>query len=81
MKKIACENDAMSGSSLADTMAYTRLDSHTILGTASRQGIVAIREMLVMAEEMDSRRMTYAVFRDKKKLARGIAVFERTGIR
>jgi len=37
--------------------------------------------MLVVAEEGDSRRMTYAVFRGKKKVARGIAVLERTGIR
>jgi hypothetical protein len=41
---------------------------------------VTIQE-LVAAEEGDSMRMTYAVFRGKKKVARGIAVLERTGIR
>jgi len=71
----------VSGSPVADTIAYTRLDSHTISGTACKQGIIAIRETLVAAEEGDSMRMTYSVFRGKKKVARGIAVFERTGIR
>jgi len=81
VKTIGCEGDAVGGSPVADTIAYTRLDSHAISGTAGRQGVVTIREKLVVAEEEDSMRMTYAVFRGKKKVARGIAVFERTGIR
>jgi hypothetical protein len=80
VKKIACAHDAVSGVPVADTIAYTRLDSYTILRTVSRLGIVMIREMLVVAEEGDSMRMTYTVFQEKK-VAGGIAVFERTGIR
>lgn len=62
-------------------MAYTCLDSHTIAGAARGQEIVTIREMRVVAESGNSMRRTYAVFQEKKKVARGIAVFERTGIR
>jgi hypothetical protein len=69
----------VSGSPAADAIAYTRLDNQTISGTASRQGIVTIQETLVVTEDGQRMTMKYTVFRGKKKVAKGIAMFERMG--
>jgi hypothetical protein len=69
----------VSGSLAADAIAYTRVDARTIEGIATRAGVVSLRETLVAAEDGATMRMEYAVFRGKKKVARGVAVFERVG--
>lgn len=70
----------VSGSPAADAIAYTRLDNHTIAGTASRQGMVTIQESLAVTEDGERMSMKYKVFQGKKMVARGIAMFERKGI-
>ena len=69
----------VSGSLLVDAIAYTRPDERTIWGTGTRIGVVTLTETQLMAEDGGTFAMTYVVFRGRKKVARGVAVFERVG--
>jgi len=64
------------GSPAAEVIAYTRTDFE-IVGTASRQGSVCLRETLSVSADHKTLAMSYAVFSGEKELACGKAIFER----
>jgi hypothetical protein len=45
------QDDPVSGSPVADTIAYTRVNTHTISGTAKKNGNISIRETLTASPE------------------------------
>jgi len=68
----------VSGSPFADTVAYRRIDSHTICGIAKKNKSVSLRETLVAAPQVNRLVIIYQVLRGNEELARGIAVFTRS---
>lgn len=64
----------VSHSPVADAIAYSRADSHTILGTASRNNSVSIKETLTAAPDGNSITMIYSILRGDREVANGIAV-------
>lgn len=71
----------VSGSPAADAIAYTRIDSHAISGTASKNNNLSIKETLTAAPEGNSITLTYSILHGGREVANGIAVFERTKLR
>jgi hypothetical protein len=70
------QDDPVSGSPVPDTIAYTRVNTHTISGTAKRNGNISIRETLTACPEGHALTLTYSVYRGAGELANGTAVFE-----
>jgi hypothetical protein len=64
------------GSPAAEVIAYTRT-VFEIVGTASRQGSVCLRETLTLSADHKTLAMSYAVFSGEKELLSGQAIFER----
>jgi hypothetical protein len=67
------------GSPAADAIAYTRDSPHVIHGVATRNGKVTIRESMTADADAESFHMSYSVFVKGRKVARGVACFERIG--
>ena len=57
----------VTGSSLADTIAYTRASRREIAGTGKKNGSVTLRETIVAGEDGDTLTLTYTIFRESKK--------------
>jgi len=43
----------VTGSAIADAIAYTRVDRHTIVGTGTKGGVVVLRETLTASARGD----------------------------
>ena len=67
----------VTGSPLADTIAYTRVDAHHISGIAKKNGCISIRESVATSPEGHILTLTYSIYGDVQEVANGIAVFER----
>jgi|SRR5579872_2991085 len=67
----------VTGSPLADTIAYTRVDAHHILGIAKKDGYISIRESVATSLEGHILTLTYSIYVNVQEVATGIAVFER----
>lgn len=61
------------GSSLADSIAYTRVDRQNISGIGKKNGSVTLRETI--AVDGDRMTLTFAIFAAEKEIANGVAVF------
>jgi hypothetical protein len=68
----------VTGSPLADTIAYTRVDPHHISGIAKKNGSISIRERVATSPEGHILTLTYSIYADVQEVANGIAIFERT---
>lgn len=67
----------VTGSSLADTIAYTRASRREIAGTGKKNGSVTLRETIVAGEDGDTLTLTYTIFSGEHEVMNGVAVFER----
>lgn len=66
---------AVTGSSLADAIAYTRTDRQNISGIGKKNGSVTLRETI--AVDGETMTLRFAIFAAEKEIANGVAVFER----
>ena len=66
----------ISGLPIAEFMAYTRVNSHTISGTGRKNGVVALSETVTVAPDGKTLTLIYSV-PGTSQIARGIAVFEK----
>lgn len=66
---------------IADSIAYTRVDSHSIAGTGKKNGVVALTETITVTP--DGRRLTvvYSIQTGASPVARGVAVFDKELVR
>lgn len=69
----------MTGSSLSETIAYTRKGRTKIFGTGKKNGSVTLRETIVAGEDGKTMTLTFTIFRDEREVMKGVAVFERQG--
>ncbi len=69
---------AVTGSPVADVIAYTLLDKATVSGVARKNGGVSLRETLTAAPDGRTLTLQYEVFVGERKVAHGLAIFDRT---
>lgn len=69
---------AVTGSPVAEVIAYTLLDKYTVSGVAKKNGGVSLRETLTAAPDGKMLTLRYEVFAGQKTIAHGVAVFDRT---
>lgn len=67
----------VTGSSLSDTIAYTRKGRRRIIGTGKKNGIVSLREMITVAGDDETLTLTFGIFEGGPQVMAGFAVFER----
>lgn len=68
----------VTGSSLADAIAYQRVDAHSIRGTGKKNGTVSLHETIVLTPDGASLTLVFSIFSGEKEVANGVAVFEKT---
>ena len=68
---------AVAGSSLADAIAYTRLERNKIVGTGTKDGNVTLRETIEVSPGGGSMTLTYMIYAREKEVTSGVAVFEK----
>ena len=68
----------VTGSTAADTITYSRIDTHRISGTGMKNGRTTLRESLAVSPDGQTLTTTYTIYRGDRILANGIAIFERT---
>jgi hypothetical protein len=68
----------VSGSPVADAIAYTRVDAYTISGIAKENNSLSLKETLIAASEGNLITLTYSIYRGGREVASGVAVFEKT---
>ena len=67
----------VTGSSLVDAIAYTRVDRHNIAGVGKKNGMVTLRETITAPENEDGvLTLTFAIFSAGREVMNGMAVFE-----
>ncbi|MGB6667493.1 MAG: hypothetical protein WBE73_04050, partial [Candidatus Acidiferrum sp.] len=67
----------VTGSSLADAIAYTRVDRHNIAGVGKKNGGVTLRETITAPEvEGGVLTLAFAIFSGGREAMSGVAVFE-----
>lgn len=67
------------GSPFADTVAYQRLDSHTIKGTGKKAGAVVVQETAVVSTDGKTLTTTYSGKDAAGRPAAYVAVFDKIG--
>lgn len=67
------------GSSLCETVAYTRPTPREIFGIGKKNGGVTLREAIVASDDGLTLTLTYAVFASEREIMSGVAVFQREG--
>lgn len=65
------------GSSLCETVAYTRPSPHKIVGIGKKNGSVTLRETIVASDDGLTLTLTYAVFGSGREIMSGVAVLHR----
>ena len=65
------------GSPLADTIAYTRLDSHHLSATAKKAARVTLTEMVSISPDGNTLTLTYCIVGRGGPTANSVAVFRR----
>jgi hypothetical protein len=68
---------AVSGSPLADTISYARVDRHKITGTGRKNEGVSFRETLTVSPADGTLTLSYSIYAGIREAANGIAVFEK----
>lgn len=71
----------ITGLPVADFMAYTRVNSHSISGTGKKNGVVSVTETITVAPDGGSLTLVYSIQTGASQVHRGIAVFEREAVR
>lgn len=71
----------VSGLPIADSIAYARVDSHSISGTGKKNGVVALTETVTVAPDGRSLTIIYSIQTGASQVTRGIAVFEKEAVR
>ena len=64
-------------SAVADFMAYTRVNSHSLSATGKKNGVVALTETLTVSDDGRTLTLIYSIQTGASQVARGIAVFEK----
>jgi hypothetical protein len=67
----------VTGSSLADTVAYQRVDSHTLKGTVKKAGKVVETETAVVSKDGKTMTATYSATEPAGKQFTGVAVLDK----
>jgi hypothetical protein len=67
----------VTGSSLSQTIAYTRADRHTISGTGRKNGSVTLRETIIVSPDGNVLTLSFRIFAQDHEVMHGVAVFER----
>ena len=67
----------VAGSSLADAIAYQRLDARNICGTGKKNGSVSLRETITIEPDGTTMTLTFSILSGEREVANGIAVFEK----
>lgn len=67
----------VTGSTAADTITYSRINTHRISATGLKNGRTTLRESLAVSPDGQTLTVTYTIYRGDRILANGIAVFER----
>jgi hypothetical protein len=71
----------ISGLPMADSIAYTRVNSHSISGTGKKDGVVSLTETVTVAPDGARLTLIYSIQTGASQVARGIAVFEKQAVR
>jgi hypothetical protein len=71
----------VTGSTAADTITYSRIDTHRISGTGIKNGRTTLRESLAVSPDGQTLTVNYSIYRGDRIVANGIAVFEKTEAR
>jgi len=69
----------VTGSPVADTIAYERVSSNIISGTGKRNGGIALRETVIVSPETHTLTLSYSILSGVLEVAGGVAVFEKDG--
>jgi len=64
------------GSPLVDSIAYTRVNSHSISGEGKRNGAIALKETATVENGILT--LSYSIHSGDRVVATGVAVFEKT---
>jgi hypothetical protein len=67
----------VTGSTAADTITYSRIDTHRISGTGMKNGRTTLRESLAVSPDGPTLTATNTIYRGDRILANGIAIFEK----
>lgn len=67
----------VTGSSLSETIAYTRDGRSRIFGIGKKNGDVTLRETIVAGEDGKRMTVTFSILSDNREVMNGVAVFER----
>jgi hypothetical protein len=70
----------VTGSTVADTITYSRIDTHRIAGTGMTNGRTTLRESLAVSPDGQTLTVTYTIYRGDRILANGIAIFEKISV-
>jgi hypothetical protein len=66
-----------SGSHAADTIAYTRVDRNSILGTGRKNGVITLTETVTVSPASQNLTLRYSILGGAEEVANGVAVFEK----
>jgi hypothetical protein len=67
----------VTGSSLCESIAYTRPTPRQIFGKGKKNGGVTVRETIFASDDGLTLTLTYAVFASEREIMSGVAVFQR----
>ena len=67
----------VTGSSLCETIAYTRPAPRKIIGTGKKNSRVTLRETIVAPDDGVSLTLTFKIFANEREIMNGVAVFQR----
>lgn len=67
----------VTGSSLSDAIAYTRLGPREIVGTGKKNGGVTLRETITAEADGQTLTLAFAIFSGEREIMIGVAVFAR----
>ena len=66
------------GSLIVETIAYRRVDQHTISGTGMKQEETSMAETIVVSPDGNVLTQNFEVYRSGQQVAKGTAVFEKS---
>ena len=67
----------VSGSNAADTIAYTRVDRNSIIGTGRKNGVITLTETVTASPASQTLTLRYSILDGAQEVANGVAVFEK----
>lgn len=67
----------VTGSSLCETIAYTRPAPRKIIGTGKKKSGVTLRETIVASDDGHTLTLTFTIFANERENMNGVAVFQR----